>query len=156
MPGFPMYVKPRRLGSSIGVARVDSDATLRTALDVAFGYDTSILAEAAQDGGIEINCSVLGWGDDVQASVCEQPVSSGTLSYADKYLSGGKGKGGAKAPAAGMKSSQRIIPAPISDALTKRIQERRDDVISRHRRRRRGPRRLPGCALTASRSSSTS
>ncbi len=122
-PGFPMYVKPRRLGSSIGVARVDSDATLRTALDVAFGYDTSILAEAAQDGGIEINCSVLGWGDDVQASVCEQPVTSGTLSYADKYLSGGKGKGGAKAPVSGMKSSQRIIPAPISEGLTKRIQE---------------------------------
>ena len=122
-PGFPMYVKPRRLGSSIGVARAGSEETLRAALDVAFGYDTHILAEAAQDGGIEINCSVLGWGDDVQASVCEQPVSSGPLSYADNYLSGGKGKGGDKAPAAGMKSSQRIIPAPISDALTKRIQE---------------------------------
>jgi D-alanine-D-alanine ligase len=122
-PGFQMYVKPRRLGSSIGVARVETDEALRTALDVAFGYDTSILAEAAQDGGIEINCSVLGSEDDVRASVCEQPVSSGTLSYADKYLSGGKGKGAAKAPSAGMKSSQRIIPARISDSLTKRIQE---------------------------------
>jgi len=118
-----MYVKPRRLGSSIGVARVDNDEQLRDALDVAFRYDTSILAEPAQDTSIEVNCSVLGWGDDVQASVCEQPVSSGTLSYADKYLSGGKAKGGAKAPAGGMKSSQRIIPAPISDALTARIQE---------------------------------
>ena len=96
---------------------------MRDALEVAFGYDTSILAEPAQDGSIEINCSVLGWGDDVQASVCEQPVTSGTLSYADKYLSGGKGKGGAKAPASGMKSSQRIIPAPISESLTRRIQE---------------------------------
>ena len=66
---------------------------------------------------------MLGQGDDVQVSVCEQPVSSGTLSYADKYLSGAKGKGGAKAPATGMKSSQRIIPAPISESLTKRIQE---------------------------------
>ncbi|MFZ0179885.1 MAG: D-alanine--D-alanine ligase [Candidatus Dormiibacterota bacterium] len=122
-PGFPMYVKPRRLGSSIGVARVDGDAALRDALEVAFSYDTSILAEQAQDGSIEVNCSVLGWGDDVRASVCEQPVSSGTLSYADKYLSGAKGKGGAKAPASGMKSSQRIIPAPISDSLTSRIQD---------------------------------
>jgi len=66
---------------------------------------------------------VFGWGDEVDASVCEQPVSSGTLSYADKYLSGAKTKGGAKAPASGMKSSQRIIPAPISEALTTRIQE---------------------------------
>ncbi|HEV3274068.1 MAG TPA: D-alanine--D-alanine ligase family protein [Candidatus Dormibacteraeota bacterium] len=122
-PGFPMYVKPRRLGSSIGVARVETDAELRDALEVAFGYDTSILAEPAQDASIEINCSVLGWGDDLQVSVCEQPVSSGTLSYADKYLSGAKTKSGAKAPAGGMKSSQRLIPAPISDSLTRRIQE---------------------------------
>src|SRR5580704_18871856 len=122
-PGFPMYVKPRRLGSSIGVARVENDEQLREALEVAFGYDTSILAEAAQDDSIEVNCSVLGWGDDVEASVCEQPVSSGTLSYADKYLSGAKGTGGAKTPAAGMKGSQRMIPAPISDSLTKRIQD---------------------------------
>ena len=123
LPGFPMYVKPRRLGSSIGVARVENDEQLRDALEVAFGYDTSILAEAAQDASIEVNCSVLGWGDDVEASVCEQPVSNGTLSYADKYLSGAKAKGGAKAPAGGMKHSQRIIPAPIPDALTARIQE---------------------------------
>jgi D-alanine-D-alanine ligase len=122
-PGFPMYVKPRRLGSSIGVARVERDEQLRDALEVAFGYDTSILAEQAQDGSVEVNCSVLGSGDDVRASVCEQPVSTGTLSYADKYLSGAKAKGGAKAPAGGMKSSQRIIPAPISDSLTKRIQD---------------------------------
>lgn len=122
-PAFPMYVKPRRLGSSIGVARVETDAELRDALEVAFGYDTSILAEPAQDASIEINCSVLGWGDDLQVSVCEQPVSSGTLSYADKYLSGAKTKGGAKAPAGGMKSSRRLIPAPISDSLTRRIQE---------------------------------
>ena len=56
-PGFPLYVKPRRLGSSIGVARVETDEQLRNALEVAFGYDTSILAEPAQDGSIEINCS---------------------------------------------------------------------------------------------------
>ena len=53
----------------------------------------------------------------------KQPVSSGTLSYADKYLSGAKAKGAPKAPAGGMKSSQRIIPAPISESLTGRIQE---------------------------------
>jgi D-alanine-D-alanine ligase len=122
-PGFPLYVKPRRLGSSIGVARVEGDEQLRNALEVAFGYDTSVLAEPAQDGSIEINCSVLGWGDDLQVSVCEQPVSSGTLSYADKYLSGAKGKSGVKTPAGGMKNSQRIIPSPISESLTRRIQD---------------------------------
>jgi D-alanine-D-alanine ligase len=122
-PGYPMYVKPRRLGSSIGVARVAERGPLRDALDVAFRYDTSVLAEPAQDGIIEINCAVLGHGDDLQVSVCEQPVSTGTLSYADKYLSGAKAKGSVATPATGMKSAQRIIPAPISDALTKRIQD---------------------------------
>jgi D-alanine-D-alanine ligase len=122
-PGYPMYVKPLRLGSSIGVSRVENREQLDAALDLAFRYDTSILAEAAQDDIIEINCSVLGRGDDVQVSVCEQPKASGTLSYADKYLSGGKGKGGAKAPATGMKSAQRLIPAPIPEGLTRRIQD---------------------------------
>ncbi len=111
-PGYPMYVKPLRLGSSIGVSRVENREQLDAALDLAFRYDTSILAEAAQDGIIEINCSVLGRGDDVQVSVCEQPKTAGTLSYADKYLSGAKGKGGAKAPATGMKSAQRVHPGP--------------------------------------------
>ena len=72
-PGYPMYVKPLRLGSSIGVSRVENREQLDAALDLAFRYDTSILAEAAQDGIVEINCSVLGRGDDVQVSVCEQP-----------------------------------------------------------------------------------
>ncbi len=129
---------------------------LRDALEVAFGYDTSILAEPAQDGSIEINCSVLGWGDDLQVSVCEQPVSSGTLSYADKYLSGAKAKGGAKAPAAGMKSSQRIIPAPISDVADQTHPGNGDGVVSRHRRRRRDASRLPGRRRSGTRSSSTS
>ncbi|HUZ70976.1 MAG TPA: D-alanine--D-alanine ligase family protein [Candidatus Saccharimonadales bacterium] len=122
-PGYPMYVKPLRLGSSIGVSRVETREQLDAALDLAFRYDTSILAEAAQDGIVEINCSVLGHGDDLEVSVCEQPTSNGTLSYADKYLSGGKGKGGAKASATGMKSARRVIPAPLSAALTRRIQE---------------------------------
>ena len=87
------------------------------------GYDTSILAEAAQDGFIEIICSVLVRGEDVQVSVWDQPKTAGTMSYSDKYLSGAKAKGGGKAPAAGMKSAQRVIPAPIPEALTQRIQD---------------------------------
>ena len=122
-PGYPMYVKPRNLGSSIGVVHVVDRRQLLDALDLAFRYDADVLAEPALEGIVEINCSVLGAGDDVRASVCEQPVSSGTLSYADKYLSGGKGKSGAKAPATGMKSAQRIIPAPIPEGLAARIQD---------------------------------
>jgi D-alanine-D-alanine ligase len=113
---FPIYVKPRSLGSSIGVARVESREQLVDALDLALTYDVRALAEAAQEGIVEINCSVLGRGSDVRVSVCEQPASTGMLSYSDKYLS----KSGTKST--GMKGAQRLIPAPLPEALTKRIQ----------------------------------
>lgn len=55
-------------------------------------------------------------GERPRASVCEQPLASeGTLSFEDKYMSSGK--------AEGMKSAQRLIPAPISTALTERVRE---------------------------------
>ncbi len=114
--GYPAFVKPVSLGSSIGVSRADSDDSLEAALDLAFVYDSRCLVEPAQEGAIDINCSVLGRGSDVRTSVCEQPVSSGPLSYADKYLS----KGGAKGD--GMKGARRLIPAPLSGSLTSSIQ----------------------------------
>ncbi|NJO85277.1 MAG: D-alanine--D-alanine ligase, partial [Blastochloris sp.] len=64
-------------------------------------------------GGVEINCSVLGDDRELQASVLEQPVSwEQFLTYEEKYLRGGDG----------MKSADRIIPAPLDDATTERIQ----------------------------------
>lgn len=111
---YPVFVKPATLGSSIGVARANDEATLRTALDVAANFDRRILVEKAVTGGVEINCSVLGIGNDVRASVLEQPVSwEEFLSFEEKYLRGGEG----------MKSAERIIPAPISEALTVSIQQ---------------------------------
>jgi len=120
---YPLYVKPVSLGSSIGVSRVENREQLETALDVAFAYDDRCLVEAAQDGAVDINCAVLGRADETRVSVCEQPVKSGLLSYADKYLTKSAGKGGAGKSAAGMKGARRLIPAPIPDDLTSRIQE---------------------------------
>ena len=72
-----------------------------------------ILVEPAVTQGIEVNCSVIGFGDDFQASTLEQPVSwDEFLSYEDKYLRGSEG----------MKSAERIIPAPLSAELTRYIQ----------------------------------
>jgi len=117
--GYPVYVKPVTLGSSIGVSRAEDASALRLALDVAATYDSRLMIEPAQQDIIEINCSVLGDSTDARASVCEQPVSSGTLSYEDKYLSGDK-NGGSKGR--GMQSAKRIIPAPIDPDLTEDIQ----------------------------------
>lgn len=116
----PQFVKPMSLGSSIGVTRVRTRDELRDALQTALTYDTRCLVEPAQESITEINCAVLGRGRDLRVSVLEQPVSTGLLTYADKYLQ----KGGAKGDSAsGMKGAQRIIPAPLDPRLAKRIQD---------------------------------
>jgi len=113
---YPVFVKPVSLGSSIGVSRAEDRAALRFAIDVAATYDSRVMVEPAQQNIIEINCSVLGNDTEARASVCEHPISAGTLSYEEKYLKGGKGDG--------MKGAQRIIPADISAELTHAIQQR--------------------------------
>lgn len=111
---YPMFVKPATLGSSIGITRVDDESLLRPAIDIAANFDRRVLVEPAVVDGIEINCAVMGYGDDIQTSVLEQPLSySDFLAFEDKYLRGNEG----------MKSADRIIPAPLSDDLTQRIKD---------------------------------
>jgi D-alanine-D-alanine ligase len=121
--GYPAFVKPARLGSSVGISKARDRESLTAALEVARRYDRRILVETAMEGCIEVNCSVVGGpGFEPQASVCEQPVAwEDFLSFDDKYLRGGKGAVGSKD--SGMVSQERRIPAPISDALTKQVQE---------------------------------
>jgi D-alanine-D-alanine ligase len=111
---FPMFVKPVTLGSSIAVARVDNRGLLRASIEVAASFDRRIMVEAAVTDAVEINCSVMGDDSAMRASVLEQPRGlEDFLTYEDKYLRGGAG---------GMKSAERIIPAPLSDAQTTAIQ----------------------------------
>lgn len=119
--GYPVFVKPLSLGSSIGVSRVESAAQLRDAVDLALAYDTRCLVEPAQEGIVEINCAVLGRGEDLRVSACEQPKAGGLLTYEDKYLSK-DGKAGAAVPATGKAAAQRVVPAPLSEAMTRRVQ----------------------------------
>ncbi|MGH2746609.1 MAG: D-alanine--D-alanine ligase family protein [Actinomycetota bacterium] len=118
--GYPAFVKPTRLGSSVGIGKATDRATLADALDVARNYDRRILVETAMEGCIEVNCSVIGSSArGTRASVCEQPVPwEEFLSFEDKYVRGGKG-----AKTAGMAGQERRIPAPIPEALTKQVQE---------------------------------
>ncbi len=110
---YPLFVKPVTLGSSIGIGRADDETLLRALIDVAVSLDRRLLVEGAVTDCAEINCSVIGDDRKMQASVLEQPVSwSEFLTYEEKYLSGSEG----------MKSADRIIPAPISHELTAQIQ----------------------------------
>lgn len=112
---YPMIVKPANLGSSIAVTKVKNKKELADAIELASQFDRRIIVEKCMEDVIEINCSVLGY-KNLEASVCEQPVKTAEfLSYEDKYMNGSKNNG--------MASLSRIIPAKISDDLTKLIQE---------------------------------
>ncbi len=116
--GYPVFVKPANLGSSIGVSRADNRESLTDALDLAFDYDRRVLVEKGLDKPLELNCSVLGYDDDVQASPIEMPVLSAgdnMLDFSEKYLRNGGSKG--------MASLQRLLPAPIEDSLRDEIQQ---------------------------------
>ncbi len=114
---IPLYVKPASLGSSVGVSRCAGDAELADALELGFELDRVCLVEPALEGGMEVNCAVVGRpGEQPRASVCEQPVAAESfLSFEDKYMEGAKGEG--------MKGAARLIPAPLPDALTAHVQD---------------------------------
>jgi D-alanine-D-alanine ligase len=112
---YPVIVKPATLGSSIGVKKAGNTQELTEAVETAFRYDEQLLVEKAIQPLLEINCSVLGIGQDAKASVCERPVGKEeTLSFEDKYQNE---EGATK----GMASADRIIPADISDEQSQKI-----------------------------------
>lgn len=114
--GFPVFVKPANLGSSIGVSRADDTESLADSLELAFEYDRRVLVEKGLDKPIELNCSVMGYDDIVEASPIEMPLNNDEfLDFKDKYLASGGSKG--------MASLHRVLPAPIEDELKNEIQE---------------------------------
>ncbi len=115
--GYPVIIKPVNLGSSIGISLAHDRAELEKSLDTAFSFADQVIAEHAIKNLKEINCAVLGDTEDAQASECEEPVNGDEiLSFEDKYMSGSKGKNGAKSSGSkGMASLKRKIPADISD-----------------------------------------
>ena len=122
--GYPAFVKPTRLGSSVGIGKAIDRDSLIEALDVARRYDRRVLVERAMEGCIEVNCSVLGGGGrEPVVSVCEQPVGwEEFLSFHDKYLRGSSKASGSSTKSQGMAGQDRRIPAPLPDELTAKVQ----------------------------------
>jgi D-alanine-D-alanine ligase len=87
--GFPAFVKPARLGSSVGITKAHDDAELAEAVALAFRHDEKVLIEEFVDG-IEVEVGVLGNLEPI-ASVPGQIVPLGRewYDYASKYEEGG-------------------------------------------------------------------
>ncbi len=125
--GYPVIVKPVNLGSSVGISVAHSAEELRVSVEDAFKFASVILCERAITQLKEVNCAVLGDTDFAEASECESPAKSDEiLSYENKYMQGGGGKGakgGKTGGSKGMASLARKIPADIPDAQRTLIRE---------------------------------
>jgi D-alanine-D-alanine ligase len=89
--GYPLFVKPANLGSSVGVRRAETRAELEQAIAHALSYDTKVVVEKGLSGAREIECAVLG-NDDPIASIPGEIVidhPDGFYSYAAKYIDEG-------------------------------------------------------------------
>lgn len=107
--GYPVIVKPARLGSSIGVLVAENRGELVRAIQSAFEYDTVVLAEKYLAGSREINCAAYKRGGEILLSECEEPLTSHKiLTFRDKYIGGGKERA-------------HIFPAQIPEALSARV-----------------------------------
>jgi D-alanine-D-alanine ligase len=108
---YPCWVKPSRLGSSVGIARVDAPGELAAAIEAAAAHDPRVIVEA-NAGGIEVECSVLGPADAPQASQPGEILlaggEDGWYDYEAKYTAGGM---------------ELVVPARISDAARERVRE---------------------------------
>jgi D-alanine-D-alanine ligase len=103
--GLPVFVKPARLGSSVGISKVAVGEELEPAVDAALAHDPRVVVEAAADG-IEVECAVIG-NDEPLASEPGQVIAHGDwYDYESKYTEGGM---------------DLIVPAPISGAQRERV-----------------------------------
>jgi len=130
---YPIIVKPANLGSSVGISKADNEEELREAIELATSFAPRILLEKVITNLTEINCSVMGNNGNIMLSACEEPLRSGEiLSYDDKYMSGGGGKGakgGGGSSGKGMSGLKRKLPAELPDQVQKDINRMAHDTF---------------------------
>lgn len=106
--GFPMFVKPANLGSSVGISKVKSETDFAAAMDLAFQFDRKAVVEAGVPNAREIECAVLG-NDEPEASVPGEIVPSREFyDYEAKYLD---------------EDSKLLIPSPLTPSQTTEVQQ---------------------------------
>ncbi|HEU4462458.1 MAG TPA: D-alanine--D-alanine ligase family protein [Solirubrobacterales bacterium] len=105
--GLPLWVKPSRMGSSVGISRVTDMAELDAAVELALRHDPRVIVEASA-AGREVECSVLG-NDDPQASLPGEIVAHADwYDFEAKYTEGGM---------------ELRVPAPIGEETVERVRE---------------------------------
>ena len=106
--GMPLWVKPSRLGSSVGISKVIAEADLDEAVAAAREHDPRVIVEAHSDGR-EVECSVIG-NTEPETSLPGEIVTPGAdwYDFEAKYSEGGM---------------NLVVPAPIGDEAIARVRE---------------------------------
>ncbi len=116
--GYPLFVKPVSLGSSIGVTRVEDPKELEEAIKEAFKYDDTLLIEKGIDKAREVFCAVMGdYQGEIHTSLCGELKSANNafFDYEAKYnIAGG---------------CDMYIPAPLDATLQDQMRKASYEVF---------------------------
>ncbi|HYI35062.1 MAG TPA: D-alanine--D-alanine ligase family protein [Thermoleophilaceae bacterium] len=113
--GLPVFVKPARMGSSVGITKVSRAADLPAALAAAFEHDPLVVVEAMSEG-MEVECSVLGNLDPEASVPGEIVLDADWYDYEAKYQAGGM---------------ELVVPARLPDHVRERVRALAVDVFRR-------------------------
>jgi D-alanine-D-alanine ligase len=113
--GLPVFVKPARLGSSVGISKAGTAEELRAALEEAWRHDPLAIVEALSRG-MEVECSVIGNDDPIASQPGELVVNADWYDYEAKYEPGGM---------------ELVVPARLDEAARARVRELAVEVFKR-------------------------
>ena len=113
--GLPVFVKPSRLGSSVGISKVESAGDLDAALADAFRHDPLVIVEAMSDG-LEVECSIIGNETPEASEPGQIVVDADWYDYEAKYEPGGM---------------ELVVPARIDPEVRERVRELATEVFTR-------------------------
>jgi D-alanine-D-alanine ligase len=105
--GFPVFVKPARLGSSVGISKAHDEEELAAAVALAFEHDEKVLVEEFVDG-VEVECGVLGNEQPVASIPGEIVAHADWYDFSAKYDEGGM---------------ELVVPPRLDDDVIDRVQE---------------------------------
>ena len=113
--GLPVFVKPARMGSSVGISKVSAAADLPAALAAAFEHDPLVVVEAMSEG-MEVECSVLGNLEPEASVPGEIVLDADWYDYEAKYRSGGM---------------ELVAPARLAEPVRERVRALAVDAFRR-------------------------
>jgi D-alanine-D-alanine ligase len=113
--GLPVFVKPARLGSSVGISKVSEPGEMQAALAGAFAHDPLVVVEAMAHG-MEVECSVLGNTDPQASPPGEIVLESAWYDFESKYQAGGM---------------ELVVPARLPETVREQVRALAVDVFAR-------------------------